>query len=83
MSDTSEFEHRYWHQMIANAQNEGAAIDDAAKPSRQFKPRIFMDGDKWCVLYGDNLQEGVAGFGDSPAEAMAVFDTAWAAKLIS
>lgn len=81
MADTSEFEHRYWHQMIANAQNEGAAIDDAAKPSRQLKPRVYIDGNKWCALFGDNLQDGVAGFGDSPAEAMADFDASWTKKL--
>jgi hypothetical protein len=32
-------------------------------------------------LYGDNLQDGVGGFGDSPAEAMADFDKNWHAKL--
>jgi len=28
------------------------------------------DGDQWCVLYGDNLQEGVAAFGDTMEEAI-------------
>jgi hypothetical protein len=37
-------------------------------------PRLFPDGDKWCALYGDNLQEGLAGFGDTPEGAMADFD---------
>lgn len=45
------------------------------------KPRMFIDGDKWCALYGDNLQDGVAGFGDSPNEAMIDFDKAWYKKL--
>lgn len=31
---------------------------------------VFMDGDKWCCLLGENLQEGRAGFGDSPIEAL-------------
>ena len=31
----------------------------------------------WCALYGDNLQDGVAGFGRSPEEAMADFDKNW------
>ena len=26
--------------------------------------RAFKDGNQWCVLSGENLQEGVAGFGD-------------------
>lgn len=31
---------------------------------------IEMDGDKWCALYWDNIQEGCAGFGDTPIEAL-------------
>jgi hypothetical protein len=33
----------------------------------------------WCALFGDNLQEGVVGFGETPAKAMYAFDTAWGA----
>ena len=46
-------------------------------PSAIYRPRIFMDGNKWCALYGENIQEGVAGFGDSPQEAMMDFDANW------
>jgi hypothetical protein len=28
-------------------------------------PKVSRDGNKWCVLYGENLQEGIAGFGDT------------------
>ena len=45
------------------------------------KPRIFRDGNQWCVLYGDNLQDGIAGFGDSPRLAVYAFNTAWDAKV--
>lgn len=30
----------------------------------------YKDGDQWCALYGENLQEGIAGFGDTPYNAM-------------
>lgn len=50
------------------------------RPSVVFKPRIFMDGSAFCALLGDNIQEGVAAFGDSPAEAAASFDAAWYKK---
>lgn len=36
------------------------------------KPRIFIDGNQWCCLWGENLQDGVAGFGDSPM--LAIYD---------
>ena len=38
------------------------------------KPRISKDGDQWCVLYGANLQEGIAGFGDAPHLAILDFN---------
>jgi hypothetical protein len=52
------------------------------RPSYMLKPRIFIDGDKWCALYGDNLQEGVTGFGDSPEKAYWDFDKSWYAEII-
>lgn len=53
------------------------AAADLASPHAKMRPSISMDGDKWCALYGDNLQDGVAGFGDSPSKAMADFDLNW------
>ncbi len=46
-------------------------------PSVVFRPRLSIDGDQWCALYGENLQDGVAGFGSSPEKAMQDFDDAW------
>lgn len=48
------------------------------RPSVLMRPAISLDGNQWCALYGENLQDGVAGFGDSPALAMSDFDKAWA-----
>ena len=55
------------------------AAYEQMRPSVVFKPALSRDGDMWCALFGDNLQEGVAGFGESPAKAMWAFDTAWLA----
>lgn len=38
--------------------------------------RPFRDGTQWCVLWGPNIQEGIAGFGPSPEAAMFAFDSA-------
>lgn len=57
------------------------ATAEYERPSVLFRPRLFIDGNQWCALYGDNLQEGVAGFGHSPATAMADFDRAWSERL--
>ena len=34
----------------------------------------FKDGNWWCVLWGKDLQEGIAAFGGTPEEAMENFD---------
>lgn len=52
-----------------------------ARPSVVMRPAISIDGNQWCALYGANLQDGIAGFGDSPAAAMADFDHRWTAPL--
>lgn len=44
------------------------------------KPQIFKDGDKWCVLYGENIQDGICGFGDTPYQAVLDFNKAWNKK---
>jgi hypothetical protein len=58
------------------AEEYQAAIEKR-RPFIQLRPNIFIDGEKWCVLYGQNLQDGVAGFGDTPEQAAINFDIAW------
>lgn len=69
------------HQIRCAAQEFISAAQEQQRPSVLFRPSISVDGDQWCALYGDNLQDGVAGFGDSPSDAMRDFDHNWAAKL--
>lgn len=51
--------------------------EKSCRPSVLFRPTLSKDGDKWCMLYGANLQEGVAGFGDTPELAAQDFDIQW------
>ena len=32
---------------------------------RLLKPKVSMDGNQWSVLLGNNMMEGVCGFGDT------------------
>lgn len=50
---------------------------EMARPFVTLKPAVYIDGNQWCALYGENLQDGVAGFGDSPALAASDFDKNW------
>lgn len=54
------------------------AAEAYAAPSAVYRPTLTIDGNQWCALYGESLQDGVAGFGDTPAAAMREFDKAWA-----
>jgi hypothetical protein len=47
------------------------------RPFMQLRPKMYQDGDKWCALYGENLQDGVCGFGETPELAARAFDIAW------
>lgn len=39
-----------------------------------FGLKPYMDGDQWCYLLGENIQEGICGFGDTPFLAMLDFN---------
>lgn len=47
------------------------------RPSVLFKPELSADGTMWMALLGPDLAVGIAGFGHTPAEAMAAFDEAF------
>lgn len=82
-----EWSHIAGNAIAHAAQMAGVAIADAAakyeRPSVLMRPKISIDGNQWCALYGDNLQDGVAGFGSTPADAMWDFDRNWGAPLAS
>jgi len=52
--------------------------DMLRRPRVIMKPKVYVDGDSWCCLYGDNLMEGVSGFGATPELACRDFDEIWA-----
>lgn len=59
------------------AQHREDAAMEMKRPFMLLRPRLFVDGNQWCALYGENLQDGVAGFGDTPAKAATQFDIEW------
>ena len=86
----SEILNHQYQSMAANAIAHAAEMTQETiryvassyeRPSVLFRPRLSVDGDQWCALYGDDLQSGVGGFGDSPEKAMYDFDRAWCATL--
>lgn len=61
--------------MVQSSWQEAAY--ELCRPCVVFKPTLSKDGDTWCALLGANLAVGVAGFGKTPAMAMANFDRLW------
>jgi hypothetical protein len=61
-----------------NAALEANITEQARRaPHVLMRPTIMLDGDQWCALYGQDLMDGVAGFGETPEKAMEAFDEAW------
>lgn len=65
------------HQSAMNAAVEAEEYNLVAL----LNPRIFIDGNQWCVLYGENIQDGVCGFGDTPYKAVLDFNNRWNTQL--
>lgn len=64
--------------MIARAQDSIQNVENEhTRPSVLMRPRLFRDGNQWCAVYGENLMDGIAGFGDTPQAAMRAFDSEW------
>lgn len=64
--------------LISHAQQEIYAVSHAMQaPHVLMRPAIYPDGNMWCALYGENLQDGVCGFGEMPEAACADFDKNW------
>lgn len=66
------------YETLTNQSKHNAAIEsEEMNLVALLRPRVFLDGNKWCVLYGENIMDGVAGFGDSPILAVYDFNKAW------
>lgn len=71
------FDHPGAHYLIEAASCESQAAQEKCRPFMLLRPRIYLDGNQWCVLYGENIQEGVCAFGDTPDDASRKFDLVW------
>ena len=81
-------EESYWNEKFNQEfhllQNYYSYLSElVAQPSVLYSPRIFKDGDKWYALYGTNIQDGVCGFGKTPAEAIKNFNKEWNGEEVS
>lgn len=69
------------HAAEMSRENIRIAVSQYERPSTVYRPALFIDGNQWCALFGENLQDGVAGFGVSPSAEMYDFDNNWTKPL--
>ena len=55
-------------------------IEQQYKLFAMLKPKIYKDGNEWCVLLGDNIETGIVGFGESAHEAILAWDCSFNSK---
>lgn len=41
------------------------------------KPKLFQDGNQFCVMLGEDIQSAICGFGDTPRKAVWAFNKEW------
>ncbi len=49
-------------------------IENPVSPAARLRPRLGIDGGTWVALLGSSLQEGKAGFGLTPINALRAFN---------
>lgn len=70
----------YEERVIDYSRTKENFLIEYTNPFFILKPRLFKDGNQWCALYGDNIQEHLSGFGDTPSAAASSFNENWNKK---
>jgi len=66
MAEMAEnYEAQVFIERVADGQDVSVVIRDGREG-----PKVFQDGDKWCALLGENIQDGQAAFGDTKDAAL-------------
>jgi hypothetical protein len=61
----------FWRTFAADLLKTHAVIPRAERPVLgNSDVQIYLDGNKWCALIGENLQVGESGWGDTPQDAL-------------
>jgi hypothetical protein len=69
------------HYAEGAAQSVQFAVAQYERPSAVYRPRLVKIRDEWCAFYGEEKDNGPAGYGTSPENAMRAFDEAWYNRL--
>jgi hypothetical protein len=67
-----DFDHWKGSQIADEIQNQ-LDLERRLSIIAALKPRLERDGNKWCYILGDMPEHYIAGFGDTPHDAMNEF----------
>lgn len=68
---------KYYDNEISNIEYQVAQETQECNLVAQLKPKFGTDGDQFFFLLGEDVQSGVAGFGDTPRMAAINFTHNW------
>ena len=73
-----ESSQRQHHEVIQHQEEMSLVVEkEEYNLFAMLKPKLCKDGNQWCCLYGENIQEGIVGFGDTPYLAILDWLGAW------
>ena len=59
-----ESSQRQWNETLQHQEKMNILIEQVEyNKFMMLKPKVSIDGNQYCVLYGEDLQVGIAGFG--------------------
>ena len=64
-----DFDHWKGNQIAEEIQNQ-QDLDRVLSILKALNPKFSQDGNQWCYVYGEMPEHYIAGFGDTPYEAM-------------
>jgi len=81
--ERAESGQRELHELnVYQSKISAAVLEEELTRFKILKPKIYIDGNQWCVLYGENIQDGVCGFGDTPDKAIWDWNKQWDKSLV-
>ena len=73
VATAEETELLYFKRWIAHLEKQKEQPISAEEVLARAGLKPYKDGNQWCILAGDNIQEGVCGFGDTIEDALYEF----------
>ena len=78
INDDLESQQRQFHEELQHREKMiGLQKEEDYLLFSMLKPKFYIDGNQWCVLLGEDIQNGVCGFGKTLDDAIIDFNRAF------